>query len=183
MYNNPTPVAVALIRVVRHNSEIGLLAGRRTIDPCKGLFGFPGGYIEELETAETAASRELFEETGLSVHSDQFKPVATHITSHNRILIFCLANIVLTPPELSQFTPSSECDELCVVDQYDTLCFPTHTSVLRNRGLWDREDSAGTAALACVDIIRNGMTRDGHNTSHYLQSVKHIEGIKKYFGV
>lgn len=183
MYNNPTPVAVALIRVTRPNSEIGLLAGRRTIDPCKGLFGFPGGYIEEFETAEQAASRELFEETGITIAANLFHPVSTRITKHNRILIFCLANVLLTTPELSQFTPSNECDELCVVHEFDTLCFPTHTDVLRNRGLWDRDDGVGAAASTCIDLIKMGMTRDGHNTSHYQQSMRHIESIKQYFGV
>lgn len=186
MYNNPTPVAVALIRVknrLQDTKAQGLLAGRRAIDPCRGLFAFPGGYIDELESAEVAASRELQEETGIIIPPSQFRPIATRVTPQNRVLVFCLTDTMLVQSDLHRFTPNHECDALSVVSQLDTLCFSTHTDILKQRSLWDPVDTAQDAARVCIEQIQLGMSRDGHNTSHYRQSVKHIDAIKNYFGL
>lgn len=185
MYKNPTPVAVALIRVKNRPEDTkvqGLLVGRRTIEPCKGEFSFPGGYVDELESAEIAAARELQEETGIIVPAEHFRPVATRITPQNRVLIFCFTETTLLRSDLHQFTPNNECDALSVYDELDTLCFPTHTEVLRDRGLWDPITVTDTASM-CVELIRRGMTRDGHNTTHYQQSRKHMEAIEAHFGL
>ncbi|MCC6179907.1 MAG: NTP transferase domain-containing protein [Chloroflexi bacterium] len=45
----------------------GLLLGRRAIDPGRGRWSFPSGYVDRGEVLEEAARREVFEETGLDV--------------------------------------------------------------------------------------------------------------------
>jgi hypothetical protein len=35
----------------------------------------------------------------------------------------------------------------------------------------------------CIEQIKLTMARDGHGTEHYKQSSKHIEKIKKQFGI
>ena len=59
-YPNPVPGAVAAIR---HNNEY--LITKRTRDPNKGEWVFPGGFIEYEESAEESLLREIEEETGL----------------------------------------------------------------------------------------------------------------------
>ncbi|MEO9340559.1 NUDIX hydrolase [Mesorhizobium sp. SB112] len=54
-------VSVAAIRGDR------VLLVKRARAPSKGLYAFPGGRVEEGETLEEAAKRELLEETGLEV--------------------------------------------------------------------------------------------------------------------
>jgi 8-oxo-dGTP diphosphatase len=44
-----------------------ILLVKRRIEPYKGLWAIPGGFIDEGETAEQAAEREAFEETGVRV--------------------------------------------------------------------------------------------------------------------
>ncbi|HEX6291153.1 MAG TPA: NUDIX hydrolase [Herpetosiphonaceae bacterium] len=44
-----------------------LLLTRRAIDPGRGLWSFPGGYVDFGEDPEVAAARECREETGLTV--------------------------------------------------------------------------------------------------------------------
>ncbi len=60
-YQNPVPAATALVV----NSRNQLLLGKRKIDPQKGQWCLPGGFIEQGESMEQAALRELKEETGI----------------------------------------------------------------------------------------------------------------------
>lgn len=59
-YSNPVPAACCF---VRRGDE--LLFVQRAVEPAKGLWTLPGGFVELGETPEEAALRELEEETGL----------------------------------------------------------------------------------------------------------------------
>lgn len=61
-YLNPKVVAATI-----PEDDGRVLLTRRTIDPGRGLWTFPGGFVDFGETASDAAVRETFEETGLSV--------------------------------------------------------------------------------------------------------------------
>ncbi len=60
-YQNPLPAATALVL----NGANQLLLGKRAVDPARGEWCLPGGFIEMGETMEEASLRELREETGL----------------------------------------------------------------------------------------------------------------------
>jgi 8-oxo-dGTP diphosphatase len=61
-YLNPKVVAGTLPERDGH-----VLLTRRSIDPARGLWTYPGGYVDFGESATDAALRETFEETGLTV--------------------------------------------------------------------------------------------------------------------
>ncbi|MBU1083944.1 MAG: NUDIX hydrolase [Candidatus Omnitrophica bacterium] len=61
-YVNPVPVVACLVKDDRN----GILLIKRGVEPCKGHWALPGGFIEIDETSEAAGQRELKEETGLS---------------------------------------------------------------------------------------------------------------------
>jgi len=73
-YKYPRPsltVDMAIFKEAVEGYEILLI--KRKEDPFAGMWALPGGFVEMDETIETAASRELYEETNLSgIHLNQF---------------------------------------------------------------------------------------------------------------
>src|SRR5690606_30767636 len=62
-YNNPKPVAVAIVA-----DDAGrILMCRRAIDPRKGYWTLPGGFMERGETLQEGAARETLEEAGATI--------------------------------------------------------------------------------------------------------------------
>ncbi|WP_286847328.1 NUDIX hydrolase [Proteiniphilum sp. UBA5463] len=67
-YFNSSAAVVAVIE----NKQDEILVARRAKDPAKGTLDLPGGFIDMHETAEEAIAREVNEETGLFVTSQQY---------------------------------------------------------------------------------------------------------------
>jgi NAD+ diphosphatase len=62
-YNNPR--AAAAVVIFNENNEI--LVSKRAIEPRKGTYDLPGGFVEPNETVEDAVIREMSEETTLTI--------------------------------------------------------------------------------------------------------------------
>jgi len=60
-YSNPVPAACCFLE----NEKGGILFVQRSVEPRRGLWTFPGGFVELGETSDEAALRELEEETAL----------------------------------------------------------------------------------------------------------------------
>jgi 8-oxo-dGTP diphosphatase len=71
-YSNPVPAACCFIA-----QGDTLLLAQRAVEPCRGQWTLPGGFIELGETSEEAARREILEETGLIVHDLRLIGVST----------------------------------------------------------------------------------------------------------
>lgn len=68
IYEYPRPAMTTDCVVVGFDgSQLKILLIERGIEPYKGMWALPGGFIQENETAEDCATRELKEETGLQV--------------------------------------------------------------------------------------------------------------------
>jgi 8-oxo-dGTP diphosphatase len=61
IYKNPVPVVAGVIP----DSENRILLIQRGIEPCKGSWALPSGFIETNETPQECIVREMKEETGL----------------------------------------------------------------------------------------------------------------------
>ena len=66
-YKYPRPAVTADSIVITKEPELQVLLIQRGIDPYKGCWAFPGGFMNMDETTEQCAIRELEEETGLRV--------------------------------------------------------------------------------------------------------------------
>jgi len=82
-YDNPL-VGVAV--VVKKAGKILLV--KRNVNPGKGLWALPGGFVEQGETVEKAALRELREETGLKGKNPDIISVRAERTSlYNTVIV------------------------------------------------------------------------------------------------
>jgi ADP-ribose pyrophosphatase YjhB (NUDIX family) len=128
-------VAVAVVL----GDKDGVLLGRRRIDPGKGLWSFPAGYVNRGEVLEEAAVREVLEELGLvvrltglvGVYSERGEPVV----------------LVVYAGEIEAGEPSPDGHEVSEVRRFpvdalpDGLAFPHDRRVLAD---WKRAVQAGS---------------------------------------
>jgi ADP-ribose pyrophosphatase YjhB (NUDIX family) len=124
---SPSPVAVCVTPITSF-TKTGLLTVTRKLDP-QGL-ALPGGFIEQGETAEAAASRELKEETALTTDPTKSKIICSAPTK-DKMLVF-----VQTEPieilELDNFQTNDEITGIKVVSNQNDLeevVFPLHKQI------------------------------------------------------
>jgi 8-oxo-dGTP diphosphatase len=73
-YEYPRPAVTVDIILFTNESTPRILLIKRKYDPFKNKWAFPGGFMDENETLENAAKRELQEETNLTdINLKQFK--------------------------------------------------------------------------------------------------------------
>ena len=133
-YLNPKVVAAT----IPEQGERVLLT-RRSISPGRGLWTFPGGFIDFGETASDGAVRETFEETGLKVELTGLLNVYSYPDSP--VIIVYKARVldgVLTPCDENDALEWMAVDEV----PWDGLAFPSTREALREwfgaRGIMPR---------------------------------------------
>ena|SRR6185369_10896059 len=73
---------VTIDAVIARDGKILLI--KRGVEPFKGFWALPGGYVEWDETVEDAVKREVLEETGLTVKSLKLIGVYSNPRRHPR---------------------------------------------------------------------------------------------------
>ena len=122
-YQNPK-VAVAV--VVTRDGKI--LLNRRDIDPGRGKWSFPSGYVDVGETVEEAAIRETSEETGLDIRLDRLVGVYSERDLSVVLVVFAarVAGGILNVGEETQDVRFVDPDNL------PDLAFPHDQQILRD---------------------------------------------------
>ena len=123
-YLNPKVVAGAILE-----QDGRILLTRRAIDPGRGLWTFPGGFVDFGESVTEAAVRETFEETGLKVDLTGLHNVYSYAGAP--VIIVYTARVMG-----GTLTPCQENDRLEWIApdaiRWDTLAFPSTRDALRD---------------------------------------------------
>lgn len=135
VWSNPIPVCVVLAQIV-DGGRTGLLVIRRAIPPAIGKLALVGGFLEDHESWQQGAAREVIEETRVVVDPSTLVTLswASSSPKPNRLLLFSLA-----PPQpvegLPRFTPDTEVSERGVIFGPDGLdevfAFSLHSDAAR----------------------------------------------------
>ncbi|MFN0202720.1 MAG: NUDIX domain-containing protein [Bacteroidia bacterium] len=126
-YINPLPVAVTLLTVGK-----GLLVLKRNIEPQKGHWALPGGFMEIGETWQQAVVRELQEETNIEISAEKVQ--FFDLLSNPQGTVMLVFGLIQTPEHfaLPDFKGNEEVSELAVITEFQELAFPLHTEAVRN---------------------------------------------------
>lgn len=126
MYRDPK---VAVGTIIRMDDRIVLV--RRSIEPGRGRWVFPGGYVDRGEPIETAAVREAREECGLDVRLDQLINVYSYPNLAPVVIVFAATAVggsLAVEPE--------ECLEAALFEAaqipWNDLAFLTTSEALRD---------------------------------------------------
>jgi ADP-ribose pyrophosphatase YjhB (NUDIX family) len=110
----------------------GLLLNRRAIDPGKGRWSFPSGYVDLGESTASAAIREVKEETGFDVRLDGL--VGVYSTSSRPVVFVVYAGEVIGGAP----APCDEVEEvgLFEADALPCLAFEHDHQIVRDWQGW-----------------------------------------------
>jgi ADP-ribose pyrophosphatase YjhB (NUDIX family) len=131
---NPLPVAVVLLPVI-DGARTGLLVVRRAIPPV-GKFALVGGFVEDNESWQVCAAREMREAAGVVIDPESLEPLwyASSAPRPDRVLLFSLAPAI-DASALPPFTPNAEASERGIyfgaAGTAEDLAFPLHSEAAR----------------------------------------------------
>ena len=124
-YENPKPTATL---ICMHQNQ--LLLVKRAVDPGRGMWGLPGGFIERGETPEMGAQRELLEETNLQGSVRNLLGTCSHFnTVFGDIL---LMGMEVQVEDWSTLKAGDDAEEaiLFPFDELPKLAFPCHEKIV-----------------------------------------------------
>lgn len=129
-YKYPRPAVTAdCIVIAKDNGDPKVLLIQRKHEPFKDCWAFPGGFVDEGETATQAASRELKEETSLeNITFTQYKAVSSPGRDPRGWVIAIVFYAIVS--DSSTYTPQAQDDAADVnwlsLDELPTLAFDHH---------------------------------------------------------
>lgn len=129
VYKNAVSVGVGIVPVHRKGVFIGVLVGRRDIEPQKGWLCLPCGY-QDIESWQECIAREIREETGVVVDPAKIIHYTTETRPDGQQNLIVGVTEPVEEEEVLKFEPNSECSGIDILSAPTTLAFPIHTKVL-----------------------------------------------------
>jgi len=124
-YENPTPV----VAVIARGDEGKILLIKRKIEPRKGEWALPSGFMEIEESPVEAALRELAEETGLKGKLKRLIGVYPNNSEIHGYLITIIYEVKILGGKLCAGDDAEEA-EFFAVNQLPSLAFQSHREAL-----------------------------------------------------
>jgi ADP-ribose pyrophosphatase YjhB (NUDIX family) len=109
LYHNPCGAAGAIL--VDPSNRVLLV--RRAHEPAKGKLAFPGGFVDDGESAEQALERELMEEVGLEV--TRYSYVCSHPNTYH------FGGVIYPTLDVFYSATVADFDEARALDEVDEL--------------------------------------------------------------
>lgn len=145
-YANPLPAAAVLLeRPLAEAAEPAILLLRRAVEPGRGWWDLPAGYLEPDESFEVAARREAAEEAGMDVRLTALSGVY-HSPAANAVTVVYRARAI--DPE-APVRPDAESDDHAWVRRsevgawLDRMAFPSMRAAVAD---WAADRLGGPAA-------------------------------------
>jgi 8-oxo-dGTP diphosphatase len=127
-YKNPIPIVVSMIGV-KVDERMGILIQQRNIEPEKGKWALPSGYINHGETWEEAAVRENAEEMMIVSETKDYRLYDIKKPASGNMLIFCRARRIWdsrVTEFIGEFKPNEEVSDVGIWYGDTELAFPSH---------------------------------------------------------
>lgn len=125
-FENPLPI----VGMIAYTADGRVLLGRRGIEPKKGFWSLPAGFMELGEATHAGAQRELLEETGVSVQGSELFAVL-NVPGNRQVHLFYTGLIdnesaIRVCDEMPEIQLFSEIE----VD-FENLAFDTNRTLLK----------------------------------------------------
>ena len=117
-YDNPIPT----VAVIARNEKGQLLLVKRKVEPKKGFWSLPGGFMDAGESAIQATLREMEEETGLRGVVKNFIGIYNHKSRMYGYVIIIIYEVNLTGGVLKA-GDDAECAEFYDIEKLPPLAF------------------------------------------------------------
>ena len=133
-YDNPTPVVCGLIPVNDEGmtptpENSGLVLIKRGVQPFKGQWALPAGFLNRHENPKAGACREILEETSLIVRLEKILCICNPMPGEiNQITISYLARVYG-----GEMKAGDDAMDIGIFDQDDLpdICFRSHRMLVR----------------------------------------------------
>jgi ADP-ribose pyrophosphatase YjhB (NUDIX family) len=174
-YENPKIVVGAVTLY-----EGKFLLCRRAIEPQKGLWTYPAGYLENQESLEQGVQREAREEAGVSIKLTRLLGTYS-LAAVDQVHIIYAAEMI--KPE---FAPGKESLEVALFAKddipWDDLAFPVIRwaleAYINNKPCIDSKESHQSLEASLMDASRHSQAEQGrHRTSYYLLVSLMLAGV------
>lgn len=130
-YKYPHPAVTADCVIFGFDGmSIKVLLIQRGIEPYKGRWAFPGGFVRMDESVEECAKRELFEETGLKSASVEQFYTFSDVNRDPRERVITVAHFALVRLADVRGGDDAACAKWFAIDEIPTLAFD-HDRILR----------------------------------------------------